>query len=92
MVATKWNWDIRFMLAHFGWKAVIGILITTSIYYVRFQKELLRMKPTIKKLAAKTRPIPTHIHLLYDKEWRVFSIKKDMEGNFCRIAGSNEMN
>jgi hypothetical protein len=68
MVATKWNWDIGFMLAHFGWKAVIGILITTSIYYVRFQKELLRMQPTRKKLAAKARPIPTHIivvHLLF---------------------------
>jgi Putative Na+/H+ antiporter len=68
MVAMKWNWDIGFMLAHFGWKAVIGILITSSIYYVRFQKELLRMQPTRKKLPAKTRPIPTHIivvHLLF---------------------------
>ncbi len=40
MVATKWGWDTPFMLEHFGWKAVIGILISTSLYFAFFRKAL----------------------------------------------------
>ena len=40
MVATKWGLSTPEMLMHFGDKAVIGILISTSVYYVFFRKEL----------------------------------------------------
>ncbi|MGE9290173.1 MAG: putative Na+/H+ antiporter [Puniceicoccales bacterium] len=41
MVATEWHWNLPFMFTHFGWKAVMGILISTSVYFLVFRKELL---------------------------------------------------
>ncbi len=43
MVAGKWGWDTPFMLEHFGWKAVIGILISTSLYFLFLRKELFKL-------------------------------------------------
>ncbi len=40
MVAGKWGWDTLFMLEHFGWKAVVGIVISSLIYFVFFRKAL----------------------------------------------------
>ena len=28
MVATPWNWDMVYMIVHFGWKAILGIIIS----------------------------------------------------------------
>lgn len=39
MVAGAWGWDTAFMMTHFGWKAVIGIILNTSLYYFYFRKE-----------------------------------------------------
>ena len=40
MVAAPWQWDTSFMFIHFGWKAVVGILIATTFYYALFRQEL----------------------------------------------------
>ena len=40
MVAGKWGWDTRFMLTHFGWKAMVGILLASSLYFLCFKKAL----------------------------------------------------
>lgn len=40
MVAHRWGWDIPFMLGHFGYKAVIAILISTATVAVIFGKQL----------------------------------------------------
>lgn len=40
MVAQKWNWDLAFMLTHFGWKAAIAIVASTLLVAWRFNKEL----------------------------------------------------
>ena len=40
MVAGTWGWDTLFMLEHFGWKAVTGILISSGIYFLFFRKAL----------------------------------------------------
>lgn len=44
MVAAPWNWDTVFMITHFGWKAVLGILFANLIYYLAFRSELKRMQ------------------------------------------------
>ena len=44
MVAAPWNWDTLFMLANFGWKAVVGIVIATGVYYVIFRRELAALE------------------------------------------------
>ncbi len=40
MVAAKWGWSSLFMLEHFGWKAVVGILISSGLYFLYFRKAL----------------------------------------------------
>jgi hypothetical protein len=40
MVARPWNWDTGFMLSHFGWRAIIAILVSTLLYRVAFGREL----------------------------------------------------
>lgn len=40
MVAGKWGWDTLFMLEHFGWKAVVGVFITSGVYFMFFRKAL----------------------------------------------------
>ena len=44
MVAGKWNWDLPFMLANFGWKAAIGIVITNILYFVIFRSEFGKLQ------------------------------------------------
>lgn len=39
MVAHTWNWDLPFMFVNFGWKAVLGIVVSTMLYYLFFRKE-----------------------------------------------------
>ncbi len=39
MVAGRWQWDTAFMLSHFGWKAAVGIIAATVLYYVAFRRE-----------------------------------------------------
>ena len=40
MVATPWKWDTMFMLSHFGWKAVLGMLGANLVYFLAFRHEL----------------------------------------------------
>lgn len=44
MVAEKWHWGMMDMLTNFGWKAVLSIIISTSIYFFVFRKEFERLK------------------------------------------------
>lgn len=39
MVAGPWKWDMPYMFLHFGWKAVVGIVVATLAYYFVFRKE-----------------------------------------------------
>ncbi|MEO8481355.1 MAG: putative Na+/H+ antiporter [Acidobacteriota bacterium] len=43
MVARPWNWDLAFMWTHIGWRAVIGILLSTGLYALMFRSELNRL-------------------------------------------------
>jgi hypothetical protein len=43
MVAGKWGWDTLFMVEHFGWKAIIGILISSGLYFIYFRKALFQL-------------------------------------------------
>ncbi|MEZ5416542.1 MAG: putative Na+/H+ antiporter [Vicinamibacterales bacterium] len=39
MVARAWEWDMLFMLGHFGWRAVIAIAVSTTVYFLWFRSE-----------------------------------------------------
>ncbi len=43
MVASTWNWGTLFMLEHFGWKAVVGVIISSSLYFLFFRRALFRI-------------------------------------------------
>ena len=69
MVAAPWQWDTPFMLVHFGWKAVLGIVVATSIYYAIFRGELRALEKTRRRedQGANTRPeapVPAWISII----------------------------
>jgi hypothetical protein len=43
MVAEKFGWGTMYMLTHFGWKAVLGIVVSNALYAVLFRPELRRL-------------------------------------------------
>jgi len=43
MVARAWNWDTPFILARFGWRAVVGIALATAVYFVLFRRDLVAL-------------------------------------------------
>lgn len=67
MVAGKWGWGMGYMLSHFGWKAIIGILVANIVFFLAFRKELLGLKPREGKEDEKGESVPvfvTVVHLL----------------------------
>ena len=40
MVARHWDWTTGFMLGHFGWRAVLAIVLSTLAYFFLFRREL----------------------------------------------------
>jgi len=43
MVARLWGWDTPFMVSHFGWRAVLGIVVATAAYFLVFRTELVAL-------------------------------------------------
>jgi hypothetical protein len=85
MVARPWGWDIAFMMANFGWRAALAILVSTSLYFVLFRREfgaLARRMPVPEtELPAEDAtgptllPVPawiTAVHLVF-MAWTVFT-------------------
>lgn len=66
MVAPVWNWDIFFMLSHFGWKAFLAIIISTSWITYKFKEEIKSTagQSLIKFEEEKIPPWIVLIHLL----------------------------
>jgi hypothetical protein len=44
MVAEPWGWDTVFMFTNFGDKAVLGILISNSLFLLLFRKEMNQLE------------------------------------------------
>lgn len=53
MVAGPWDWGIGHMIGHFGWKAIIGILLSNGLYYLVFRKELSALQGRFDKVRLK---------------------------------------
>jgi hypothetical protein len=68
MVAGKWNWDTPFMLLHFGWKAAACIVISNTLAFLVFRRELRSMKAAVSTGRDKISAVPVPIilcHLLF---------------------------
>jgi hypothetical protein len=46
MVARPWNWDLAFMAGHFGWKALVAIVLANAAYLAVFRRQLASLKPS----------------------------------------------
>lgn len=45
MVAATWNWDSAFMVTHFGWKAVIAVVINATAVTLMLRRHLDDAEP-----------------------------------------------
>ncbi len=74
MVAATWDWGLAFMFTHFGWKAVVGILVANALFFTVFRKELTALRDDPDQHRSDQRPVPlwvtlTHIGFI---AWVVF--------------------
>jgi hypothetical protein len=73
MVAGKFGWDTGFMMTHFGWKAVVGIVLANTVYALAFRKEFAALAGRAEAMARGAlpdaeSPVPPWIvgvHLLF---------------------------
>ena len=70
LAASAWKWNMPFMMANFGWKAVIAIIISTILYWFAFRKEFSRLSQEQRESGDEEdrRRVPwsiTVIHLLF---------------------------
>jgi hypothetical protein len=85
MVASPWQWSTPFMFEHFGWKSVIAIVLSCSLYFLVFRGALFRMADAADGLAdgnvatsgwqERETPIPlwvTAVHLMF-LLWTVYT-------------------
>ena len=62
MVAETWNWDLAFMLAHFGWKAALAVLVNSVAVMFVFRRELGALPADSADASA---PVPAAVTLLH---------------------------
>jgi hypothetical protein len=75
MVSGNWGWGLTQMLTNFGWKAVVGILVSNVLYGIWFKREFqfLADKPQVTRateisLESVDQPVPAWVtltHLLF---------------------------
>lgn len=73
MVAGPWGWGMSHMLIHFGWKALIGILVANGVYYLMFKKEIAALEKPFALVA-----LQSEIETKYFK-------REELETEFDRV-------
>ena len=66
MVAGKWNWDLAFMMANFGWKAALAVTVNAALVVFAIRKELGNLPSG--ESGTPTTPMPAWVvalHVLY---------------------------
>jgi hypothetical protein len=64
MVASTWQWDSAFMLAQFGWKAAIAVLINATAAAFVLRQHLLAA-PAVPADQAAAQPVPVPVVLVH---------------------------
>ncbi len=75
ILSHSWGWSNHYVFATFGWKAVLGILVTNTLYWFLFRKEFTELNQRQQAIAQlhpkpveEKKPIPhwiTVTHLLF---------------------------
>ena len=74
MVAGPWEWGTIHMLSNFGWKAVVGIVVSNVLYFLVYRSELERLEAEHRLRSAKE-----HVE-------RTFMRREDMIIEFKKIS------
>ena len=64
MVAATWQWDSAFMLAHFGWKAAIAVLVNASAATFLLRAHLRAVDASPAALAPEA-PVPAAVVVVH---------------------------
>lgn len=64
MVAATWQWDSAFMLATFGWKAAIAVIVNATVATLIVRKYLLQL-PTESVGRSERPPVPLPVVLVH---------------------------
>lgn len=62
MVANKWNWDLWYLLTHFGWKMALAVAVNAGITTLVFRRELFALRQVQGTSAAR---IPGQVLLVH---------------------------
>lgn len=65
MVASTWNWDLAFMLTHFGWRSALTVFINAMAVTLLFRHELAQLPHTETAQADRAPAALTGLHLLF---------------------------
>ncbi|MES3038291.1 MAG: putative Na+/H+ antiporter [Bdellovibrionota bacterium] len=69
MVANKWGWDTPFMFTHFGWRAMLGVIINAvgASFYLRRELGIATNSNSVDENIIKvvTPPLLVGIHLVF---------------------------
>lgn len=67
MVAAKWQWDTAYMIANFGWKSAVAVLVNAAIATWLFRRELAAKAQVETKSGSQgaVPPAVTAVHLLF---------------------------
>jgi hypothetical protein len=64
MVATTWQWDLKFMLLNFGWKAAIAVFVNAFFVTLLMRRELFGLgEPAVAHMTVP--PIMVAIHFAF---------------------------
>jgi len=76
MVAGPWHWDMVYMVTHFGWKALLGILLSNGFYFFAFRRELAELEKTFAMASLK------------DAIQRTYIQRSEIEPEFDRMGSA----
>ncbi len=65
MVASKWQWDSGFMLAEFGWKAALAVLVNATLATWALRGHLKAASTDAATGAERVPPVVVAVHLLF---------------------------
>lgn len=66
MVAGTWQWDAAFMMANFGWKAAVAVMVNSVGATIIFRKELAQIEISEKRTNEQAIPLPmTVVHAVF---------------------------
>lgn len=91
MVAASWKWDLTFMFMTFGWKAVIGIVVSSTAVFLIFRKEVASLEKKFALSRIKNEMRERYIHsdqLKSDLKTAERRISQELQQEFNRIKNA----